>query len=349
MITDTGFSEDVHGKLGCIGCHKGNKEAQDKEAAHVGLVADPSDDTCNICHDELAHDNSSSLHDTASGMMAALAARGGTLTEGSTLETAFDNHCNSCHTTCGQCHVSRPTTLGGGLLAGHTFKKVPPMADTCGGCHGARVAAEYFGDNAGIPGDVHWTRGGMTCFDCHDEDEMHGDGQPASDRYHYALAPDCRDCHTDVSDSNPQHQMHFNTLACQVCHSVEYKNCYNCHVNLDDNGTPYFTSDPSQMDFRIGLNPIKSEDRPYDYTVLRHVPVNAGTFDYYGEDLLPDFDALPTWKFATPHNIQLDTPQNESCDSCHGNEDIFLEENDVDPAEIEANRDVIVPEAPGPG
>jgi thiosulfate/3-mercaptopyruvate sulfurtransferase len=82
--------------------------------------------------------------------------------------------------------------------------------------------------------------------------------------------------------------------------------------------------------------------------VVRHVPVSPDTFSYYGDNLLPDFNVLPTWKYATPHNIQLDTPQNASCGACHGNPELFLTEQDVNPDEREANKDVIVDEVPGP-
>jgi thiosulfate/3-mercaptopyruvate sulfurtransferase len=95
------------------------------------------------------------------------------------------------------------------------------------------------------------------------------------------------------------------------------------------------------MDFKIGLNPKKSEDRPWNYVVLRHVPVDPDNFAFYGEDVLTNFDALPTWKYATPHNIQRNTPQNASCDSCHGNTDIFLSEKDLRDYEVTANQGVI--------
>ena len=58
------------------------------------------------------------------------------------------------------------------------------------------------------------------------------------------------------------------------------------------------------------------------------------------------FDALPTWKYATPHNIQRTTPQNQECNNCHGQADLFLAADDVDPDELEANKDVIVTEIP---
>ena len=123
---------------------------------------------------------------------------------------------------------------------------------------------------------------------------------------------------------------------------------YSCHVAIDEKGLPCRTSSPSEMHFEIGYNPLRSSEMPYKYVVLRHVPTCTGTCEYYGENLLPDFNALPTWKYATPHNIQLDTPQNASCDACHGNRDLFLTEEDVNPAEQEANQGVIVKDIPSP-
>ncbi|MBT3362726.1 MAG: hypothetical protein HN929_03305 [Chloroflexi bacterium] len=354
LITDMGFTEDAHdplscdgySQLNCIGCHEGNNETQVKDEAHEGLIHDPSDTSCDSCHEEKALSSANSLHTTLDGMKTILEARGGLLNEGSPLDTAFDNHCDSCHTSCGQCHISRPTTLGGGLVSGHTFKAVPSLVENCGSCHGARVAAEYFGNNEGIPGDVHWTQSGMTCYDCHGDDEMHGVGQDANDRYHQPATPSCIDCHEDIETSNTQHQLHYDNLACQVCHSVEYKNCYNCHVDVSDNGTPYFTTDDSQMLFKIGLNPIQSDTIPYEYVVLRHIPATTDMFESYGSNLLPNFDNVPTWKYATPHNIQRLTPQNETCASCHDNESIFLNANDIPLGEQGANENVIVPELP---
>jgi hypothetical protein len=81
--------------------------------------------------------------------------------------------------------------------------------------------------------------------------------------------------------------------------------------------------------------------------LLRHVPVTRDTFGYYGDDLLPNFDGVPTWKYATPHNIQQVTTQNSECANCHGNADLFLTADDVLPEECEANKTVIVPEVPG--
>jgi thiosulfate/3-mercaptopyruvate sulfurtransferase len=144
-----------------------------------------------------------------------------------------------------------------------------------------------------------------------------------------------------------QHTLHENRVACQVCHSAgPYKSCFNCHVGQDDQGLSYFKTDPSQMTFKIGRNPLQSEDRPWEYVLVRHAPTTRDIFAFYGENLLPDFDRVPTWKYAAVHNIQRVTPQNQDCNNCHGQQDLFLLEADVDPDELEANRDVIVSEVP---
>jgi len=222
------------------------------------------------------------------------------------------------------------------------------MADNCGGCHGPRVADEYQGNNEGIPAALHWVDLDMPCAACHGG-ELHGGEAVNIDRYQSGTSVSCRDCHADViaAADNEQHNRHIDDFTCQSCHSVEYRNCFNCHVGKDDAGAPYFTIDPSVMMFKIGLNPIRSADRPEKFAVLRHVPVAADTFEYYGDNLLPDFDNSPTWKYATPHNIQLKTPQNASCFACHNNPTFFLASDDIPPGERAANRAVTILE-PGP-
>lgn len=348
FVKDADFMESTHGKVGCVICHGGDSRNEDKELAHVALVSDPSEGNCNTCHQDVAHANEISLHTTLTGFKTALEARGGDVSDGSPLATAMENHCQECHTSCGQCHVSRPDQSGGGLVSGHKFRETPSMQYNCTACHGSRVGDEYLGNNEGIPADVHWAQESMLCTECH-TDMLHGSGEIADNRYQNTAAAKCEDCHEDVwtnTESNPQHEQHLSDLSCQVCHSVAYKNCYGCHVSIDPQGLPCRTSEPSVMQFEIGNNPLRSSERPYEYVVLRHVPTCSGACDYYGEELLPDFNAVSTWKYATPHNIQLNTPQNESCDACHGNSELFLTEEDIRAEESEANKDVIVTEYP---
>ena len=110
----------------------------------------------------------------------------------------------------------------------------------------------------------------------------------------------------------------------------------------------YYEVEPPIMTFKIGRNPLQDTYRPWRYVPVRHVPVARDSFAYYGEDLLPNFDALETWKYATPHNIQRITPQAGTCSGCHGNADIFLTMDDLAPDELQANMRVIVKEVPFP-
>jgi hypothetical protein len=350
VLNQESFFETMHGRYGCITCHGGTGGTDDKEAAHEGMVREPaSAEACGDCHPDQVATDQNSLHSNLSGYTTVLAARSAP-EKMAQLEVMMGNHCDKCHTTCGQCHVSRPTNLGGGLVAGHEFKKIPPMNLTCTGCHGSRIEDEYKGKNEGVKADVHWIQGGMPCFDCHLADEMHGATGEFDHRYDGPPTPSCQEptCHPDVAagDGIQQHASHhLEVLSCQVCHSTTYKNCYSCHVGQED-GVAYFKTDESQMLFKIGRNPLQSQDRPWTYVPVRHVPIVRDSFSYYGENLLPNFDALPTWKYATPHNIQRITPQNETCDACHGNPEFFLTADDVAPEELEANRDVIVKDLP---
>ncbi len=349
------YFEDTHANLGCITCHGGTDGVDDMEAAHEGMVRDPdAAETCSMCHAETVETFDESLHWDLQGYMTVLQERSDEEHWPQVME-AYDNHCASCHASCGQCHVSRPTANGGGLLDGHVFKKTPPPYTTCTGCHGSRVENEYKGKNKDeeenrIPADVHYNPGGMHCNDCHSGDEMHGTMGDFDHRYDGAALPSCTDagCHDDleVGGAIPQHsEGHLAQVSCQVCHTAPYKSCYNCHVQQSDEGVPYYKIDESQMGFQIGLNPIRSGDRPWKYVPVRHVPIARDSFSFYGDDLLPNFDSLPTWKYATPHAIQRVTPQNQGC-TCHEDLTLFLTADDVDPDELEANQAVIVAEIP---
>ena len=352
LITDEEFVANLHFQPDCMSCHGGVGGVASKEEAHEGVVRDPSrqaEDTCGTCHGDIVEVAATGLHNTLNGYETILASRGADFSDPAMAE-AYTNHCTTCHTTCGQCHVSRPDFTAGGLISGHTFKRVASISDTCLACHGGRTGPEYQGKNEGVQGDVHWLKGGMPCITCHQVAEFHGDGTEYAHRYDGAPMPACVDCHPAVADGSDgvmQHTLHGETVACQVCHSVgEYKQCYSCHVGLDEEGLAFRTLERSEMDFKIGLNPYQSEDRPWEYVLLRHVPVVPDIFESYGADLLPDFNNVSTWKYATPHNIQRVTPQNSECANCHGNTELFLTADQVLPEELDANQAVIVPEVP---
>ncbi|MBN2284648.1 MAG: hypothetical protein JXO48_12245 [Deltaproteobacteria bacterium] len=353
-LIDTDFlKKDVHGKISCATCHGGDPDTQDPREAHEGLIEDPSHPApskrCGTCHAEITRLGIGSLHTTLAGIQKKIDIRKHELPEkASFVDGAVQQHCMSCHATCGGCHVSRPAQVGGGLAAGHRFLKRPSDDESCIACHGTRVGDEYRGRNPGMEPDVHSERAGMPCVDCHGAGEMHGKGQGTVDRYGVSTRPRCTACHDPKSSQEPFaltcHAIHRNRVSCQVCHALPYKNCFNCHVGKDPSGMPVFTSHPPSMDLKIGLNPQRCRERPERYVTLRHVPVTQGTFDFYGPDGLKNFDRAPTWKPATPHSIRRRTPQNARCTACHGNGSLFLSITDLRDGEAAANKTVLAPE-----
>ena len=338
------YSQDLHSNINCTDCH-GGQAVDDMAAAHEGMVASPAADaeaTCGSCHTDLTTASMFSLHSTLEGYDTVLYERSSP-EHYDALEEMEQNHCNSCHTTCGDCHVSQPTSVGGGLLSGHSFVGSPPMSQTCTACHGSRVKNEYYGLNEGIASDVHF-RARMACVDCHTDVEIHGVGVDADHRYAGTQDPTCESCHQEqigVGSGILEHEVHgTETLSCQSCHSTTYTNCINCHVEQTDDGVPFYTIEEHFFGFYLGLNPNRSAERPYEYVPLRHVPIDRDSFSFYGEDLLPNFDSRPTWVYATPHNIQRRTPQTENCTACHDNDTYFLTQAVLASYELAANRSV---------
>lgn len=365
------FAQDVHFELrACQDCHAGDPSATTRALAHVGLVSDPTADgggACRSCHGQVVARAQASGHFTLSGKRRAVAIRAGVTGDlPEPLATGFDRHCNRCHATCGDCHVSVPQEAGSGLLKGHAFVRTPPDHLTCVGCHGTRVRDEYQGRNAGPPADIHFEVGRMTCPDCHTGDQMHGpvSGNPNDLAARSALAPRCDACHTDDAAFRavPAHREHRDsedrlTLSCQTCHAAEYKHCYACHVSLDADGAPTHVSNAatnyvSPLAFRIGRNAEVDAMHPEAWVTVRHVPATPEAFLFYGDGLLPAFDAAPTWRRAAPHTIRRTTARTDPPDGCatgcHGVRGVFLGPDDLPPDEILANAPVVVTELPGP-
>jgi hypothetical protein len=355
FIDAEAYAQDLHSKmLTCTTCH-GGEAVDDMQTAHTGLVADPAApdvNKCGTCHVDIATSAAQSLHATLTGYDTALYQRSSPENHPA-LETMESYHCESCHTTCGDCHISQPNSVGGGLLEGHAFVQKPPMSRTCTACHGSRVKNEYYGLNEGLPGDVHLRQARLACTDCHTADEMHGMGDFAglTSRYDGPVQPTCESCHADDIGKGSgilQHELHgTDLLSCQACHSVAYTNCTNCHVDRSEDDVPFYTVESHSVGFYLGLNTQQSADRPWKYVPVRHVPVDVNSFEAYGENLLDNFLSRATWAYATPHNIQRNTPQTERCITCHGNDEIFLTLDKLAAGEDGgANLNVIVDAAP---
>jgi thiosulfate/3-mercaptopyruvate sulfurtransferase len=354
--------------MSCQACHEGPADHtfETMEEAHVGMVADPSaTGACDGCHADIAAATANSLHTNLWGEVAVIERRGRCTLEGAYRE-GFDAKCNTCHTTCGQCHISRPNSVGGGFIVvaertySHRFRNPPDMNEQCTACHGSRIGADFKGEIEGNLPDVHRAR---KCEGCHTAEEIHGDSQHEGDhynhRYEVATMPRCESCHDDL-EANSYHNAHVDgfvgsaNLQCQVCHSQPYKNCTNCH-NLGAGEAAKYDIEPSRIQFKIGRN-LNANRSEYDYVVVRHVPVDEGTFADWGLDL-PGYLDEPTWLYASPHNILRHTPQTTVADgascgaSCHGSDEYFLREADLYAADgvtplpdYQANLDVVVPD-----
>lgn len=350
------FLNSPHGKIECVACHRGDKNASDKKDAHKDLVAYPSEYDqvyCNGCHSDIVTKYASSLHKNQEGYFKRIENRlGYSIKNDATIMENYNKECGKCHASCGQCHVIRPVSVNSGFIKneGHQFLE-PGRDDNCVACHGSRVGAEYLGQNEGYVADVHrYKQGGSQCTFCHAEMEMHGSGQAFDYRYLNTDMPRCEDCHENSKLSNIYHQVHvaydfMPHLSCQVCHSQPYKNCNGCHT-----GGAGITGS-SYIKFKIGKNKFNLEaaDRNYDYVTVRHIPIVPDTYASWGIADLPNFNSEPTWKYATPHNIQRWTAQTDTTGSgghcaakCHDSKTYYLTTDDLLDYEKEANKEIIM-------
>ncbi len=338
--------DPTHATIGCAGCHGGVSlvdAADDTSAfreAHIGMMRDPSaigELGCSggSCHAGIAARNETSIHSNLWGEKAHVAVRNGFESFAACpvdIKDGFTKDCNGCHTTCGQCHVSRPNTAGGGFLEqrvgySHKFLATPSEENVCTACHGSRVSDDWSANEERLPGnvpDVH-NDFGYTCLNCHTED-MHGAGAADAaytSRYQLTDLPKCVDCHEVDRDDNLYHVQHWpnadasdgSDLACFVCHSQQYNNCNTCHAGswaseYNESNTDEYRVYPQ---FKIGRNPYFGEPgHPHSesgWIAVRHVPVSPDAFKNWNIDPwnlhdLSEAKDMETWKYASPHNIQ---------------------------------------------
>lgn len=357
---DDGYKKFKNGyhNVGCTACHGGIDGTHEKEIAHTGnFIRHPSEmyaEKCGSCHQDIAANFSTSLHQ-GTGQKRKVTQRMGLAghEEFDQLPQhqieGYNANCATCHGTCGNCHVNRPPIAGGGLANSHGFQKNPDMLATCVSCHTSRGGHAYLGVASGTVPDVHLTKAGYECLDCHTGMELHGNGDSTvTHRYAYSELPTCDKCHTGLASSNNYHQKHIEDFNCHVCHSQDYNNCGSCHVHGEGARVP------SYMDFKIALNPLP-EDKDFEFALVRRTLAAPDNWKEYGVDEYLDFDAHPTYNFTTPHNIQLITSRTdvggEHCASkCHirteadsvYNRELYLFESDLLDWEINATAGITV-------
>lgn len=328
------YKTSGHYAVGCTGCHNGDGKTGDKDVAHSGdFVKHPSMDyqgNCATCHEEITENFMTSIHH-GTGQKRKVTIRSGL--EGpqdfdklpAHQIEGYNNNCAHCHGTCGNCHVVRPATGGGGLSAGHNFNKTPHMLNICVTCHVSRGGHAFLGVAPGTKPDLHQQLG-FECISCHDGHELHGDGKPVEQRYAYSELPTCEECHpsSDLATANTYHKLHYDDFSCYVCHSQEYNNCGSCHIHGE--GARF----PSYMDYKIALNPIPDVQTGFEseFTLVRRTLAAPDNWKEYDVPEYPNFDAFPTYNYTTPHNLQKIT-ERTSGSSCNSNCHIRMEGNDT--------------------
>ncbi len=344
---DSGYKSFKSGyhDIGCTSCHGGNNGTHEKEIAHSGdFVKHPSEnyqENCGGCHADIANNFDASLHQ-GTGQKRKVTMRMGLSGPGEFDQLpahqieGYNANCATCHGTCGNCHVNRPPIAGGGLSDNHQFERNPDMLGICVSCHTSRGGHAYLGVAAGTDADVHLTKAGYECLDCHTGMELHGNGDSTVlHRYAYSELPKCENCHDAIAESNNYHKKHIGDFNCQVCHSQDYNNCGSCHIHGEGARVP------SYMDFKIAKNPIP-ETKNFEYALVRRTLAAPDNWKEYGVDEYIEFDEHPTYNFTTPHNIlkitsRTDVGSDHCASRCHirteadstFNRNLYLFESDL--------------------
>ena len=125
--------------------------------------------------------------------------------------------CQECHGAHNADGVANDETYTPGCVDCHATADNSVSQDQCYTCHG-RQATEAL--KMKLP-DVH-RDAGMVCWDCHGNEDMHGDGtQYVSMLEDGAIKADCADCHdaAELPSAHTEHDPHEGALHCTACHS----------------------------------------------------------------------------------------------------------------------------------
>lgn len=318
------FKNSAHYEMGCTGCHNGKDNTDDKKLAHSGsFISHPSmfaDQKCGSCHQTIVDNFETSIHN-GTGQKRKVTIRSG-LNGPEDFDKlpahqieGYTKNCATCHGTCGNCHIVRPAIGGGGLANGHQFTKKPDMVNVCVTCHVSRGGHAYLGVASGTQPDIHLSKMGYKCIDCHSGSELHGDGVKVDQRYAYSKLPKCENCHPGLDNMNNYHKEHYKDFNCQVCHSQVYNNCGSCHIHGEGARVP------SYMDFKIAQNPIPTVKTGFKFTLVRRTLAAPDNWKEFGVAQTSNFTAFPTYNFTSPHNILRWTDRTKVADgrSCNAN------------------------------
>ncbi len=139
------------------------------------------------------------------------------------------------------------------------------------------------------------------------------------------IKANCYNCHQDAASSNEAHEIHAENVSCQACHGTEYESCLSCHNRVPE------------MEHIFKLGNVNGKIYPMVHTTGN---TSADAFKHLGVELnQDDLQDKPTWAPYPTHFLQLAPIHKEGatvmCENCHGNDDIFLQDEDLTFPELE--------------
>ncbi len=261
-----------------------------------------AEETCRICHPDIAKNFSTSLHHTIAGIYAEF-----NKGAGKEFRMSLPAGCTKCHIdNCTTCHE------GYGGYPGAHYNRAVNMS-LCVECHHARAGVNYVGylgghKKRGPSADIHYQLG-LNCTDCHTPSEIHGNGELYNSEKQ-AVKVRCEDCHSSpgtgkvvngmqvmqFSTEIPAHRIHAGKLDCSACHAAWMQTCYNCHLETKK-------VDKSYVDkFYLGVG-YEGKIKPFYYQ-----RVSKGNKSY------------DRWVEWTPHTISAKA---HNCSFCHLNKEVL--------------------------
>lgn len=321
-------NDRIHGRASCEFCHAGDPNATEREKAHAGLIKDPTADggqkQCGSCHKDIVKNFQTSIHFNMTGVKQKLSGRlGKTHDKEVIVGQIMEKDCLACHATCGTCHVGTAPIANAGLQKNHEFNRTPDNLQVCIPCHHL-AGAGFFTQEKNLHSAI-----GMDCVSCHStEQQFHGRGGPEEPQGMMTpglIEANCYNCHQQIDKSSEAHQIHNAGVSCQACHGTEYESCISCHNRVPE------------MEHIFKLGKVNGKVYP-----MIHTTGNTSTnmFKHLGIKLKQeDLEAKPTWGPYPTHFLQLAPIHKKGatvmCQNCHGNDDIFLQEEDLSLPELE--------------
>lgn len=329
LYVSPGFVNDrIHGRQSCEFCHAGNPNTNNKEKAHKGIIKDPTADggqqVCGSCHKDIVKNAQTSIHFNMTGVKMKLSARlGKTHDKEMVVGQIMEQDCLACHATCGTCHIGTAPIANAGLQSNHTVEAKPDNLQVCIPCHHL-AGAGFFTQEKNLHAAL-----GMDCNSCHSSDqEFHGRGGEEESQGMMTpglIKASCYNCHQDVATTNEAHEIHDEMVSCQACHGTEYESCLSCHNRVPD------------METIFKLGQFNGKVYPMVHTTGN---TSADAFKHLGVELKQeDLENKATWAPYPTHFLQLAPIHKEGakvmCENCHGNDEIFLQDEDLTFPELE--------------